>query len=331
MMFSTQGGRIKIRRLARFTYGLPVASRYFQYCSYYFRSLVSCLTYKPDRILYFETISSLTPILLSRLPGRKPELFIHYHEYMNNEEYQKMFLNRSFHKMEMKIYSQARWISQTNADRMAMFLRDIGRAGLSNTHILPNYPPASWNKGSHEKSLGKPLRLVYVGSLGSMDLLYIREVVQWVGSRGGELSLDIYCFQVPEEIRRFIRDQHCDFVHLKGQVAYNKLPDILPQYDVGLILYKGGPDNTIYSVSNKMYEYLVCGLDVWYPKEVTGSHGLDSPELWPKVLRLDFSDLKQYNLAELSYHRPGFAREIDFSCEAASHDLVTLLIEKNSP
>jgi hypothetical protein len=48
------------------------------------------------------------------------------------------------------------------------------------------------------------------------------------------------------------------------------LPQVLSQYDVGLILYRCRTLNFVYNATNKLFEYLVCGLDVWYPPCMLG-------------------------------------------------------------
>lgn len=51
-------------------------------------------------------------------------------------------------------------------------------------------------------------------------------------------------------------------------IDYYELPKELIKYDIGLVLYKGHIPNYIYNVPNKVYEYLACGLQVWYSKDL---------------------------------------------------------------
>ena len=71
---------------------------------------------------------------------------------------------------------------------------------------------------------------------------------------------------------------------------YNDLPRILADFDVGLVIYKGNTTNFIYNVPNKMFEYLVCGLDVWFPKEMKGICNFFNRTPAP-ILKLDFTSL----------------------------------------
>jgi len=323
-LYIPKGKQIFIKRLAHYTVTLPASSRMVQYLRYYLISFLQCLRFRPSKVFYYETISSFTPYLLKRLRGKRIDLFVHYHEYMNSEEYGHMKLNRIFHQLELKIYNKAKWISHINNYRLQLFLKDLVRPELVNTHIFPNYPPASWAVAPKD-SRAQPIKLVYVGTMGSLELLYIRETFRWIRSKSGEVLLDIYSFKVADEIKKFSLQEESSYINLKGSVAYKDLPQILKHYDVGLILYKDLSSNNIYNTPNKLFEYLVCGLDVWYPKELIGSHDYNSPDYWPKVLPLDFSKLEQYNLDALVERKAAYQRNVTYSCEDASKELLVMI------
>jgi len=324
-LYIPKGKQVFIKRLAYFTVTLSAASRIVQYLRYYLISLLQCLRFRPSKVFYYETLSSFTPNLLKSLRGNQVELFIHYHEYMTREEYSRMLLNNIFHRFERKIYKRAKWISHNNEFRMQLFLKDLGGPALTNTRIYPNYPPSSWATPPKDK-ITNPLKLICVGAMGSLEKLYIRETFEWVRSKEGAILLDIYSFKVAEEIKSFNEQLGSKYICFKGSVDYKNLPQLLRQYDIGLILYKGLFANTIYSASNKLFEYLVCGLGVWYPGELIGSHEYNSPDYWPKVLPLDFTRLGQYNLDELVERKAGYRRQVNYSCKEASSELINMII-----
>lgn len=47
--------------------------------------------------------------------------------------------------------------------------------------------------------------------------------------------------------------------------------------------------NFKYNETNKFYEYLICGLDVWYPKEMTLLHEMDKHVFAPQVVEMDIT------------------------------------------
>ena len=71
----------------------------------------------------------------------------------------------------------------------------------------------------------------------------------------------------------------------------NCIPNVLDKYDVGLLLYKAQILNFQWNETNKFYEYLICGLDVWYPKEMLLLHEMEKSKFAPKIIEVDFKDI----------------------------------------
>lgn len=318
-------GNLRIFQFGHYTFGKRPFFRYVQYGIFHWKSFWNCLRWHPGKIIYFETLSAAIPWLIRNLFFRQTEVFIHYHEYMTPGEYHKMFINRIFRQIEIRNYSHAKWISHTNSERMAMFLKDIGRPGLGKTHILPNYPPKRWKQEPSAMGTDSPIRSVYIGSLSSLGGLYIPEICEWIKSLRGQLTLDLYSLSIGPEVRSYLGESRTDDISWKGPVQYEELPKVLQRYQVGLILYKGGPLNTVFSASNKLFEYLACGLDVWYPTDLKGTFAFDSETLWPKVLRLNFGNLYAYNLRDLTVRQQGNKREIAYFFEDAIQEFITCL------
>lgn len=47
--------------------------------------------------------------------------------------------------------------------------------------------------------------------------------------------------------------------------------------------------NFKYNETNKFYEYLISGLDVWYPKEMTLLHEMDKSVFAPQIVEMDIT------------------------------------------
>ncbi len=60
--------------------------------------------------------------------------------------------------------------------------------------------------------------------------------------------------------------------------------------------------NYIYNEPNKYFEYYVCGLDVWFPKEMLGMYRNIQDHHKPFVKDLDFKKLPD-NLLEIAYSK----------------------------
>lgn len=272
------------------------------YIKFILVTLFKIIRLKPETLLYYETLSAGAPCIYKKWINSGTSLFVHYHEYTSPGEYAEgMVLNRWLHKMERTVYKNACWISHTNADRMELFLSDIGQTnGKLNTHILPNYPPRSWSGYSKQYEFLKKRRvgIVYVGAL-SQETLYVKEFSDWVTAHQEECFWDIYSDNYTIEAKKYLDSLNSTNISFKGSVEYDQLPEKLSQYDVGVILYRGHIPNYIFNVPNKFFEYYNCGLDVWFPDHMKSSCELTTSNTYPQVKALDFSELKAISMQNL--------------------------------
>lgn len=224
---------------------------------------------------------------------------VHYHEYVTPEEYQKgMTLVGYAHRLEQLLYPRYTWISQTNEVRLEKFLADNGLTLNPEVHhTLANYPPRFWSTFRRNARTDSMTRLVYVGSLG-YDTMYLREVLEWLASKQSEFSLDIYAYNIDERARKALFEASLPNVRYHGGCTYQQLPEVLRRYDVGLVMYKPFSENTVCAVSNKVFEYLLCGLDVWFSVEMEYTHRFVRENVSPKVIAVDFKSLNQLNTAK---------------------------------
>jgi hypothetical protein len=272
--------------------------RYGNYIIFYSFSLIKLIIKRPDRIFYFETLSSYPAFLYKKYFSKKAEILIHYHEYSSPQEIiDGMKLNKMFHVREKNLYPDAVWISHTNEYRMDLFKKDEYPVLINNAHILPNYPPASW-QSSNRRNISEPLKIIMAGALG-FDTMYVKEFAEWIIQQGGKVVWDIYSFTISREAKSYLESLHTNYITLKGSVEYKKLPEVLKNYDVGVILYKGHIPNYIYNAPNKLFEYHVSGLDVWFPEQMIVAHTYIKTDSYPKILPVNFeklSDLKSTDL-----------------------------------
>ncbi|MCB0704398.1 MAG: hypothetical protein KDC34_03775 [Saprospiraceae bacterium] len=293
-LFLGDGVNLRINRLITQERSLGRLSRLLRYFTFNLSAIIKLLRFRPGQIIYFETISAF-PAIFYKWLFPKTRVYIHYHEYTSQEEQVNgMVLTRLIHKSEKWLYPRAQWISHTNSRRMQLFLEDehLVASDLS-TRIMPNYPPEAWLKMRQAKTeTVRPVKLVYVGSLG-FNSTYIREVCEWVQRSDGRYSLDIYSYQMEEEVRRYIGEIGGQAIKLHRPINYTEIPKVLPEYDIGLILYKGHIPNYIHNAPNKLFEYHICGLSIWYPEEMEGCHSVDPTDFGPPIICVNFKKLDQ--------------------------------------
>ena len=319
---------LKIKRLG-YAGNKNLIFRYLNYFIFYMGTILHMLLTRPKKILYFETLSSFPVYVYKVILGIKCKIFIHYHEYTTQDEYQNsMKMNRWFHKKEKVLYPVAEWISHSNIERMNRFLADIKPVKkLDTTYILPNYPSKSWYSPAKE-TIRLPLKIVYVGAL-SMDTMYTQEFASWVLDQQGKVTWDIYSWNVTQEAIQFFQSLNTEYITLHSALNYPDLKYVLPNYDVGIILYKGHIQNYIFNAPNKLFEYHICGLDVWFPDTITGSIGYVTDKTYPQIIAIDFLKLNEFDVLK-AIDRKNFQHlQNNYSYEDALLPLTQKLLQKD--
>jgi hypothetical protein len=217
---------------------------------------------------------------------------------MTSEEYKNIGLLGRLLFWEKKIYNKALWISHTNEDRLKLFVNDTGISNDNRLHTLPNFPSKHWGITSTKGSITTPIKIVYVGAIG-LESLYVKEFAEWVERQNGKVIWDIYTQQNDYELKEFLQKSNSKHVIVKGFLSYHQLPEVLSQYSVGVILYKGFSPNFIYNAPNKLFEYLACGLDVWFPRQLKGAYPFIKTNSYPKVINIDFENLEAMDIEVL--------------------------------
>ena len=323
--YGVQNDQVKIFRPAK-THQSALL-RYWNYLKFYIRTLIFIIRFSPEHILYIETLSSWPALMYKKMRRKKVSLMAHYHEYATPDEYAtRMLLSKWMHKIELKMYNQFSWISQTNPVRMGMFREDYPEVFKDINpevfQIMPNYPPRSWEDLSKKGPLDKrPVKLVYVGSLGLKNM-YLEEVVNWLRNHQDDFTLDIYAHNINEEAKSFLDTATAPNVKYCGGCTYQSLPQVLKKYDVGIVIYKPFSLNTVHAVSNKVFEYVACGLDVWFSTDMTFTFEYTKLNAYPKIIPVDFSRLNNFDF-KAALSREGLSYEpSSYYCENIYQHLV---------
>lgn len=322
--FESHSELLKIYRFGKINPKSNSLIRLLNYLFFYFSCLWQLILKKPDTILYIETLSSFPAIIYKKFVNRNVRVLIHYHEYTSPAEYrQGMSLNRKFHEMEKAFYFNAAWVSHTNQQRMNMFLEDIRPTLPVNPVILSNYPPEDW-KRIPPAAFSKPVRIIYVGAL-SLESMYLKEFSEWVDNQNGNVYCDIYSINITKSAQNYLNNKDSRFIKIKPGIPYEELKTIIQNYDVGVILYKGVSENHIFSAPNKLFEYAICGLDVWFPDVLKGSRKYVTNNSYPKIISLDFSSLAKYDLTQLINRSSLNYKAVDFNSEEELEKLYACL------
>ncbi len=271
--------------------------RYVNYFLFYLRTLFYLIKYQPNKVFYFETLSSWPALIYKKIKKHKVQLMVHYHEYTELELYAKeMKLAGFMHGMESKMYRNFSWISHTNPVRLQMF-KDEHQLNSMNPnifHVIPNYPSRSWIANSLNSKKTGVKKMVFVGSLG-YDNMYLQEVINWIGDHNDEFSLDVYSYNIDDKAKEVLENNSHKNIRYYGGCDYHSLPGILVQYDIGLDIYKPFALNHVHGVSNKVFEYLACGLDVWFSIDKNFTLKYARNNIYPKVVPINFKQLSSFD------------------------------------
>jgi len=316
-----------INRINRVT--LPSANefkilRLFRYVFFNLNCLVGLILTKPDKIIYYESFSAGPVYLYLKFFAKTTKLIIHFHEYFSPSWYKTgMQVVSLYHKWENKyLFKRAAWISQTNEDRISLFLKDNPNLESKRLFLLPNYPPENWISSNQQTEIKLPLKTVYIGTL-SLDYSYIKEYCLWVRMMNGKVIFHIYGYNYNEETLDYLKSLHSPFIKFyEGGIDYYDVPTTLRNYDFGLILYKAITDNYKYNESNKLFEYLVCNLRVLYSDKMLGIRNYNAQS----VKAIDFDNLQNLKIDELISMK-GIENQSNYTNEKATKELIDILIK----
>jgi hypothetical protein len=259
------------------TISINPLKRYTSYLWFNFMSSLILLSKKFDLIIAFESLS-IFPLWLRTNIRFKTKAHLHFHEYISLLECQ---ISSTYMKILFKLEDQLlrkHKCSHTNEDRKRLFLKDKPFLKSENVEVRPNMPPKSWwnQYGQLKKpNTGGKIRLVHVGA-ADHKTMYIKEVLEWAKENSKKIELTFISQQLEKETKHLILNYCCSSISIMNPIDYYELPKELIKYDIGLVLYNGYIPNHIYSVPNKVYEYLACGLQVWYSKDLLTTDKLNN-------------------------------------------------------
>jgi hypothetical protein len=256
-------GPILITRIhSRFTF--------FTFLVFQVRTIYFILQKRPSKIIYFDT-NSCPGVFITKFMGKflrwNVDVVAHHHEYESFvEKRNSSFSTRLSFYFESRNFGSIHLYSQTNLERLNLFLKDIDSNSFvkpRNTFVLPNFPPNSWyqfkepNSGKHSNDI----RMLFIGTL-NFDSCYLHELFNFLKNNS-----DVYCDFYLSNYEEFTLSHYASLKNINffKPKEYLDLPEIIRNYNVGLILYKPIHFNLVYNETNKLYEYLAFGLTVIAP------------------------------------------------------------------
>lgn len=151
-------------------------------------------------------------------------------------------------------------IVHAESNRMAYFKKVYG--GEAPQIVIENFPHYQ-ETFARTDSYSTPLKVIYLGALG--DDRYTHELIEAGRSMTDLIELDIVGFATPgvmADLERRYGTAPAPNIRMLPPVAYEKIPSLLKNYQIGIALYKNTNLNNYYCAPNKIYDYLMSGMSV---------------------------------------------------------------------
>ena len=291
-----------------------------------FNVLKALIAQRPQKILYYESFSAFPIFLYSFIFNRNTQILIHCHEYYSPNWYnsQTIHLKFSYFLERIYLFKKAKWISHTNEKRKLLFHQDFPNLNPEKLRVIPNYPPKKWiTNPINPRPPKKTVRFVYIGTL-SINYTYIKEFCEWIKTKE-HARLDIYAFNLDNDALKYLQALQSENITFHNQgIEYDKIPSVIKSYDIGLILYKAITLNFKYNATNKLFEYLACDLDVWFPKEMLGCYEYITQDSYPQVRKIDFTQLDKIKPEDMKRGNLNY-KPMHYWCEDAFQPLINEL------
>lgn len=212
------------------------------------------------------------PALL--LTSINSDVWLHFHEYRKSDRMQLSFFEWLSEREIRRFILKPLYVSHVTEARKRLLI-DEGGHQRNDIRVMWNCPRLEWSERLHsdERCLNT---VVLVGALGKNT--WSKEVMEAFECQD-EYDLHVYG---KDEFESTHRVKYC------GWLDYESIPEILSKYQVGLVWYNGESENFTSGISNKIFEYLHCGLQVIVSQDMVEARERLLADYDHSVLFVDF-------------------------------------------
>jgi len=224
--------------------------------------------YSFDLILFYDAIAAMTVYTAYRFLIPKPVLWYHNHDvpiYPGINKLRLLYWGAYFQTRLMKYLDI---FSLPSEDRLKYFDVSTFKGKIE---IIPNYPAKSLYHGVISSiQTAKQVKIIFQGTLDTGR--GIEEIINILSTQiaGRDLKLILKGVVNPEYKSRLlalIADRKVDHqVEFYGFGPYDLLPEFTSACHIGIAIFTKSDimNSTLGSASNKVYEYMACGLPFIY-------------------------------------------------------------------
>jgi len=238
----------------------------FSFLSFTYYLLKNSINSNTDLLILYDPIPLFSYFLFNKLINSKVKISYHNHDLPEMNQLRKYSIGWLSAKYEKKALKKVDYFSLPSIERLLSY-----KLNKSSPHfiLIPNYPSKKIYKNTSQQINKKDeIKILFQGSIGSGHC--IEEIIELLNKDicGGKLAL-VLKGKVRNEFKKKIEELAVekyveDKIEWHGITPYFEVQEITKQCQIGLAIFKGEDmmNKTLGSASNKIYEYIACGLPI---------------------------------------------------------------------
>ena len=274
----------------------------------------------PEWVIVYDSIPLLAYSILSKFLIKKPKLWYHNHDVLEESRLNKFSVSWLALKNESGVFSKIDLFSLPSREREQFFpIKKL----KGKYFFLPNFPLLENHQSQKEVRNNSHLKLIYQGHLG--DGHGLMEIIRYIKSLNSEhLSLSIMGIgniSYINKLNNLIEKLNLsNLIKIYSPLPYQELKKFTIQHDIGLaiLLPKNVNFKTASTSSNKIYEYIASSMPVIlydaesYKSSLAKRKWAFFTDLSNESLDKTFSTISKNYLELSNCAREDFEKELNF-------------------
>jgi len=248
---------------------LSTLQKIFAFAGFTFKQYKTCLKYRPEQVLLYDSIALFSHHLIRRVLPAKP-VWYHSHDVAESGSVRKYSIAWFSFSAEKRAFNYIDMFTLPAKERLQYFPVEKLKGKY---FVIPNYPLLAFYKKFYaKKQLAQNVRLIYQGHIS--ELHGIEQIIELLPEKiGGYEIFLVLKGPCKEEYKKQLEKRVTELgviekVQFIGVTAYAEVPAICSTCHIGIGIHakQDFMNTSLGTASNKLYEYAAVGLPVLYYK-----------------------------------------------------------------